>query len=56
MSSKILTESSFIPVPCNEKFSFSGNCWSLLPEFGEGHYRLYAQKDLTYTECVKLEV
>ena len=52
----LLTESSFIPVPCNEKISSSGNCWSLLSELGEEHYRLYAQKDLTYAECVKSEV
>ena len=36
-------------MPCNEKFSSFGNCWSLLPEFGVGHYRLYAQKDLSDT-------
>ena len=54
MSSKILTdyyntlltESSFIPAPCDEKFSSAGNCWSLSPELGGGHYWLYAQKNL----------
>lgn len=54
MSSKILTdyyntlltESSFIPAPCCEKFSPAGSCWTLSPELGGGHYWLYAQKDL----------
>lgn len=54
MSSKILTdyyntlltESSFIPTPCDEKFSPAGNCWSLSTELGGGYYWLYAQKDL----------
>ena len=54
MSSKILTdyyntlltESSFIPAPCGERFSPAGSCWTLSPELGGGHYWLYAQKDL----------
>ena len=54
MSSKILTdyynalltESSFIPAPCAERFSSAGSCWSLSPALGGGYYWLYAQKDL----------
>lgn len=54
MSSKILTdyyntlltESSFIPAPCHEKFSPAGSCWTLSPELGGGYYWLYAQKEL----------
>ena len=54
MSSKILTdyynalltESSFIPAPCCEKFSPAGSCWTLSPELGGGNYWLYAQKEL----------
>ena len=54
MSSKILTdyyntlltESSFVPTPCCEKFSPAGSCWTLSPELGGGNYWLYAQKEL----------
>ena len=54
MSSKILfdyyntllTESSFISVPCCKQFNPAGSCWKLSPELGGGHYWLYAQKNL----------
>lgn len=42
----LLTESSFSPVPCCEKFSAAGSCWKLSPELGGGYYWLYAKKDL----------
>lgn len=42
----LLTDSSFVPAPCCEKFSPTGSCWTLSPELGGGYYWLYAQKDL----------
>ncbi len=42
----LLTESSFLPAPCCEKFGPAGSCWTLSPALGGGHYWLYAQKDL----------
>lgn len=43
---KLLTESSFTPIPNCEQFSPAGSSWQLSPELGGGHYWLYAQKDL----------
>ena len=42
----LLTESSFIPAQCGERFSPAGSCWALSSELGGGHYWLYAQNDL----------
>lgn len=42
----LLTESSFLPAPCGERFGPAGSCWTLSPELGGGHYWLYAKKDL----------
>ena len=42
----LLTESSFSPASCCEKFSPAGNCWTLSPKLGGGYYWLYAQRDL----------
>ena len=42
----LLTESSFTPVQNCEQYNTEGSCWQLSPEFGGGHYWMYAQKDL----------
>ena len=34
------------PVDSNNHFNSAGQCWQLLPEFGEGFYWVYAKKDL----------
>lgn len=53
MTSKILADfgpfladNHFTPIAGSEKFNSVGQCWRLAPEFGEGFYWVYAQKDL----------
>ena len=42
----LLTQNSFEPVPCPDRFGPEGSCWKLSPEIGEGYYWVYARKDL----------
>ena len=42
----LLTQNSFEPVPCPNRFGPEGSCWKLSPEIGEGYYWVYARKDL----------
>ena len=41
----LLTDNHFVPSD-NNNFNSVGNCWKLLPEFGNGFYWVYAKKDL----------
>ena len=42
----LLERSSFLPVPCPERFSPAGQCWEISPEVGGGCYWVYAKQDL----------
>lgn len=42
----MLERNGFIRIEDHEHFNNVGVCWQLSPKFGEGHYWIYAQKDL----------